>query len=162
MDFAHEGAVWLLLEAAAAEYISKDPAWPKRTEPCDKIILSGHRGHRGTVLRDPWDPGRRFRWTEYGGWQGLRRGAQKWNVVTVPGECRRRPPGCATCPRRCGCAGAARPAWTAPPPGLAHRAPRWCRARRGSRSKRRSGGRRWRVGWRRALRLRSIARPRSR
>jgi len=25
-----------LLEAAAKEYISKDPAWPKRTEPCDK------------------------------------------------------------------------------------------------------------------------------
>ena len=25
-----------LLEAAAQEYVSKDPAWPKRTEPCDK------------------------------------------------------------------------------------------------------------------------------
>lgn len=25
-----------LLEAAAKEYVSKDPAWPKRTEPCDK------------------------------------------------------------------------------------------------------------------------------
>ena len=25
-----------LLEAAASEYVSKDPAWPKRTEPCDK------------------------------------------------------------------------------------------------------------------------------
>jgi len=25
-----------LLEAAAKDYVSKDPAWPKRTEPCDK------------------------------------------------------------------------------------------------------------------------------
>ena len=25
-----------LLEAAARDYVSKDPAWPKRTEPCDK------------------------------------------------------------------------------------------------------------------------------
>jgi branched-chain amino acid transport system substrate-binding protein len=25
-----------LLEAAAQEYVAKDPAWPKRTEPCDK------------------------------------------------------------------------------------------------------------------------------
>jgi branched-chain amino acid transport system substrate-binding protein len=25
-----------LLEAAANDYVSKDPAWPKRTEPCDK------------------------------------------------------------------------------------------------------------------------------
>jgi len=25
-----------MLEAAAKEYVSKDPAWPKRTEPCDK------------------------------------------------------------------------------------------------------------------------------
>jgi branched-chain amino acid transport system substrate-binding protein len=25
-----------LLDAAAKEYVSKDPAWPKRTEPCDK------------------------------------------------------------------------------------------------------------------------------
>jgi branched-chain amino acid transport system substrate-binding protein len=25
-----------LLEAAAQDYVSKDPAWPKRTEPCDK------------------------------------------------------------------------------------------------------------------------------
>ena len=26
----------LLLQAAAKDYVSKDPAWPKRTEPCDK------------------------------------------------------------------------------------------------------------------------------
>jgi branched-chain amino acid transport system substrate-binding protein len=25
-----------LLEAAAKDYVSKDPAWPKRTEPCDR------------------------------------------------------------------------------------------------------------------------------
>ena len=25
-----------MLEAAAKEYVSKDPAWPKRSEPCDK------------------------------------------------------------------------------------------------------------------------------
>ena len=25
-----------LLEAAAQDYVSRDPAWPKRTEPCDK------------------------------------------------------------------------------------------------------------------------------
>ena len=25
-----------LLQAASKEYVSKDPAWPKRTEPCDK------------------------------------------------------------------------------------------------------------------------------
>ena len=25
-----------MLEAAAKDYVSKDPAWPKRTEPCDK------------------------------------------------------------------------------------------------------------------------------
>ena len=25
-----------LLEAAAKDYVSKNPAWPKRTEPCDK------------------------------------------------------------------------------------------------------------------------------
>jgi branched-chain amino acid transport system substrate-binding protein len=27
-----------LLEAAAKDYVSKDPAWPKRTEPCDKSL----------------------------------------------------------------------------------------------------------------------------
>jgi branched-chain amino acid transport system substrate-binding protein len=27
-----------LLEAAARDYVSKDPAWPKRTEPCDKAM----------------------------------------------------------------------------------------------------------------------------
>jgi branched-chain amino acid transport system substrate-binding protein len=25
-----------LLDAAAADYVSKNPSWPKRTEPCDK------------------------------------------------------------------------------------------------------------------------------
>jgi branched-chain amino acid transport system substrate-binding protein len=25
-----------LLDAAAKDYVSKDPAWPKRTEACDK------------------------------------------------------------------------------------------------------------------------------
>jgi branched-chain amino acid transport system substrate-binding protein len=25
-----------LLQAAAQDYVSRDPAWPKRTEPCDK------------------------------------------------------------------------------------------------------------------------------
>ena len=25
-----------MLESAAKEYVSKDPAWPKRSEPCDK------------------------------------------------------------------------------------------------------------------------------
>jgi branched-chain amino acid transport system substrate-binding protein len=25
-----------MLEAAAMDYVSKDPAWPKRSEPCDK------------------------------------------------------------------------------------------------------------------------------
>jgi len=25
-----------LLQAAAKDYVSRDPAWPKRTEPCDK------------------------------------------------------------------------------------------------------------------------------
>jgi branched-chain amino acid transport system substrate-binding protein len=25
-----------LLQAAVRDYVSKDPAWPKRTEPCDK------------------------------------------------------------------------------------------------------------------------------
>jgi branched-chain amino acid transport system substrate-binding protein len=25
-----------MLEAASKEYVSKDPAWPKRNEPCDK------------------------------------------------------------------------------------------------------------------------------
>jgi branched-chain amino acid transport system substrate-binding protein len=25
-----------MLEAAAKDYVSKDPAWPKRTETCDK------------------------------------------------------------------------------------------------------------------------------
>lgn len=27
-----------LLDAAARDYVSKDPAWPKRTEPCDKTM----------------------------------------------------------------------------------------------------------------------------
>jgi branched-chain amino acid transport system substrate-binding protein len=25
-----------LLDAAAKDYVSKDPAWPKRSEPCDR------------------------------------------------------------------------------------------------------------------------------
>jgi hypothetical protein len=28
--------VQALIEAAAIDYVSKDPAWPSRTEPCDK------------------------------------------------------------------------------------------------------------------------------
>ena len=31
-----QGVPRSLLEAAAQEYVSKDAAWPKRTEPCDK------------------------------------------------------------------------------------------------------------------------------
>jgi len=30
------GKVRPMLEAAAKDYVSKDPAWPKRSEPCDK------------------------------------------------------------------------------------------------------------------------------
>ena len=29
-----------LLEAAAKDYVSKDPAWPKRSEPCDKSSVA--------------------------------------------------------------------------------------------------------------------------
>jgi hypothetical protein len=37
LDCADDGAAATApLQAAAKDYVSKDPAWPKRTEPCDK------------------------------------------------------------------------------------------------------------------------------
>ena len=49
-----------MLEAASKDYVSKDPAWPKRSEPCDKsslTLLSRRAPRRESGAVQTRDPG---------------------------------------------------------------------------------------------------------